>query len=279
MHLIQLSKSVLLLTSNFRKMFRLAFLVTGMFIVFFTGCKKGSISGVEVEPVPNPNANPISISDSIYFEVDGKVYTSNSAFGTSIGNSGTDMKLSNIPVEGRKSWGTLGSMYFTSSVDSIYLSYGRTFVNSSNYGDLNISFGKGFHVRDLNYIGALWYTRDIRNILDKGKQEFAIDYGSTNSINGVSFDVGRLGRTARPEYTFKDFPGAYLQDDAHFEITKKEQIDKDRYLIHASFEMNLYDVDHKKHRATKGFLRLSIYRGFAQVDLFSGESTFGRRLK
>lgn len=140
------------------------------------------------------------------------------------------MRSLDAPVAGMKSWGTIGGRNYYSSVDSIYLSYGRTFSGSGNYGNLNISFGKGFHVRDLNYIGSMWYAKDIRNMLDRGKQGFAIDYQSPNSINGVSF----------------------------------------------VFEMNLYDDNGKKHRATKGFLRLNVYRVFFQVDLFSEQSTFAR---
>lgn len=273
MHIIQFSKSVAFSKSNFRNIFRLV-LIAGVFMVCFTGCKKGGVSGVEVESLPKPK--PISLSDSIYFEVDGKVYTANNTFSVSIGNSGANMRFLDAPVAGMKSWGTIGGRNYCSSVDSIYLSYGRTFSGPDNYGNLNISFGKGFHVRDLNYIGAMWYPKDIRNMLDKGKQGFAIDYQSTNSINGVSFVVNRLGRTGRPEFSFDDSSDSSLQDDAHFEITEKEQVDKGRYRISARFEMNLYDDNSKKHRATKGFLRLNVYSGFFQVDLFSGQSTFGR---
>ncbi|SMD18527.1 hypothetical protein [Pedobacter nyackensis] len=269
MHIIQVSKSVALSKSNFRNMFRLA-LITGVFIVCFTSCKKGGISGVEVEPVPN--TKQISLSDSIYFEVDGKVYTANSVFSMGIGNSGANMRFLDAPVAGRKNWGTLGGKSYYASVDSIYLSYGKSFSGPNDYGNLHISFGKGFQVKDLNYIGAMWYAKDIRNMLDKGKQEFAIDYQSTNSIDGVSFVVDRLGRTGRPEFSFDDSSDSSLQDDAHFEITEKEQVDKDRYRISARFEMNLYDDKGKKYRATKGFLRLNVFRFFWQTDLFSGSA-------
>lgn len=250
-----------------------------LFIAILTGCKKDDTAGVEVDPISDPNAIPLSLSDSIYFEIDGKPYISNNAFSTSIANSGVHMKLSDVLMQGRKDWGMIAGKHYTSSADSIYMSYGRTFVSSGNYGNLDISFGKGFHVKDLNQIGALWYTKDVRNILEKGKQEFAIDYQSTNSIDGVFFDIAGLGRTGKPEYSFGGSSGNYQQNDAHFEITKKEQVDKNRYRIFASFEMNLYEANGKQRRATKGFLRLTVYSDFFQVDLFSGTSTFGKTPK
>lgn len=54
------------------------------------------------------------------------------------------------------------------------------------------SFGKGLHVKDMNHLGNIWYPKDIKNMLDKGTQDFATDYQSTNTIDGVSFNVYRI---------------------------------------------------------------------------------------
>ncbi|EDM38658.1 hypothetical protein PBAL39_21335 [Pedobacter sp. BAL39] len=241
-----------------------------MFLFFFTGCKKDNFKTNEPEP------NPITLADSIYFEVDGRAYKSNHSNLVGVGNKGANMKLSDIPLAGQKAWGTIGLQSYYSSVDSIYFSYQRGFDVSDDSGDITITFGKASHVRDLNAVGRVWYLKDIRDILDTGKQEFAVDYESANSINGVSFVIYKFGTTCMPEHTFDDSSDPNLQNDAHFKITKKEQIDKDRYRIYAEFEMNIYDRGRNKRRVTKGFLRLTVDRVFTYADLFRGKNIFDK---
>lgn len=260
MHICQLSPSKLFRRSNFGDLSRLAFLA-GILTIFSLGCKKGS----DIEPKPNPS--PKSVSDSISFQMDGKTHASNETNSTYIANGGANLKLLDTPVPGKKIWATIGHSSLYSSVDSVYFSYGKEFVNSTN-NMFKISFGKGFHVKNLNPSGNMWYPKDIRNILDMGKHNFATDYRNFNLIDGVSFDFYKLGTSGMPERPHTNSPDDYSQQDAKFEIFKKEQINEDTYRIEAKFEMNIYDADRKKHRVTNGFLRFTIYRDFIVNKLF-----------
>ncbi|MES2454923.1 MAG: hypothetical protein V4594_05270 [Bacteroidota bacterium] len=248
--------------SDLRNILRFT-LLTGMLASFITGCKKDSIRDIDTDP---DQITPISLSDIIYFTVNGKVYTSNTVWSAGVGNSGVNMKFLDAPVTGMKSWGTVRGKSYYSPVDSIYFHYQKTFSNGND--NYKVSFGKGFHVRDMSYAGTMFFPKDIRSMLAKGEQKFATDYQSFNAIDGFWFASDRLGSTGVPEYSFED-PATYPQADAHFEITKKEQIDQNSYRIEARFEMNLYDAEHQKNRVTNGFLRLTVYREWWGTVLFN----------
>ena len=234
-----------------------------MLTSFITGCKKDSIKDIDTG---TDQATPINLSDSIYFTVNGKVYTSNTVWSVGVGNSGVNMKFLDAPVTGMKSWGVARGKSYYSPVDSIYFNYQKSFSNAND--NYKVSFGKGFHVRDMNPAGNMFFPKDILSMLAQGEQKFATDFQNFNAIDGFWFSSDRLGSTGTPEYSFED-PAAYPQKDAHFEITKKEQVDKNSYLIEARFEMNLYDAEHKKNRVTNGFLRLTVHHEWWGMVLFN----------
>ncbi|HKG07486.1 MAG TPA: hypothetical protein VKB19_13545 [Pedobacter sp.] len=260
MNVIPLLQSSAFSKSALRNVLRLV-VFAGVVAFFFTGCKKDRIVDVETDPDPT---TPISLSDSIYFEVDGKAYSSNEISGRGMGNSGAKVRFLDAPAEGMKNWGSVQGRLYYSPVDSIYFSYEVNF--SSPDRNYTLSFGQGLHVRDMNSVGTMWYPKDIRNMLDKGERAFATDYQSFNS-DGVWFAFSYFGSTGMPEYSFED-SSDYPQNDARFEITKQEQVDENRYRIEGKFETNLYNAE-QKSRATNGFVRITVYKGWwGMVNLF-----------
>lgn len=220
----------------------------GLFTLLCTGCEKGSTIGVEVEQEPNAYK-----TDSIYLEVDGKAYSKNSVNTIFYLNSGVDMKYLTAPVKGMKNWTSDEGRGFYSPVDSIYFSFGKGFDPGCR-----VSFSKGFHAKELNHLGGdIWFPKDIRKILQKGKQEFAVDAANTNFFDGVSITLVGLGGTGMPAFNYRESPEKYNQDDATFEIIEAEQVTEDNYRIEARFEVNIYQGD-RKLRVTKGYLRLNI---------------------
>ncbi len=263
MYIIPYLQSATLSKLSILKLFRLALMAVA-FTICFTSCKKDNVPEIETEVKPDPE--PVILPDSIYFEVNGTSYTSKDVWSVGMGNSGVRLKLLDGPVENMKDWGTIDGKIYSSPVDSIYFHYKKSFGGSA--GNATLSFGKGFHVRDMVKAGSMWYPKDIRKMLDKGKQDFAVDFQNINAIDGVCFSFDPFGESGMGEFNFKDVSD-FPQDDSHFEIMKKEQVDSDRYRIEAEFELNLYDAEGKKTRLTNGFVRFSVYkRWWGMVDLF-----------
>jgi hypothetical protein len=236
-------------------------LAIGMLTILFTSCKKNEL--VEVEPEPEQKDR--YLPDSIYFEIEGKNYSSKSTYSSFVLNSGPDLKYLNAPKPGMKQWAggiEQGPGYY-SPVDSIYYGYGTAFESPIGRG-YRVAFYKGFHTRNLKNIGAMWYPQDMRKMLAKGKLGFATDAENRNSLDGVSIILSGFGTTGLPDTHLQASIEKYSQDDSYFEITKTEQVSEDLYRIEARFEVNVYQED-SKLRVTKGYLLLNIprerYRG------------------
>ncbi|MGF1925314.1 MAG: hypothetical protein ACQUHE_14145 [Bacteroidia bacterium] len=251
--------------THYQKLFKIIPII-GAIMLLFIGCKKEHV--IDIKPtISSEKPNPLSLADSIYFEVDGKAYALNNIFSSGIYNGGAGMRQLDKPVAGMRDWGFSGGKSVYAPVDSIYFSYFKAFSSSKLSQTVHVYFGKGFHTRDMNKFGTLWCPKDIRKILQKGEQEFATDYRSSNSIDGVYFAFNNFGSSGMPEFTF-DAVDKYPQGESNFEIINTEQINENYYRIQAKFKVNIYDGNRGKHSVTKGFLRLTISRDWLNARFF-----------
>jgi hypothetical protein len=211
-------------------------------------------------PVPEPiEPVPAFRSDSVYFEVGGKSY-----FGkpdlmgmNSYGNSGYRMRYLEVPKDGMKLYsGSGGDNGWYANSDSIYFFCANTYKIGGNNA-FQISFSQGFHKKDM-YSYGMYYPKDVRNMVKKGKQTFATDIESTNFTNGVALTINGFGRTGKPLYDFKDSIANFSQDDSIFEIINTEQGDEGSYFVEARFELNVYGKERAKSRVKNGYIRFTL---------------------
>lgn len=265
MSIIPLLKQIFASQTYYQKLFKII-PVIGAMVLLSTGCKKERV--VDIKPIIiAEKPNPLSLTDSIYFEVDGKTYALNNIFSIGVYNGGAGVRPLDKPVAGMRDWGFIGGKSIYAPVDSIYFSYFKAFSSSKVSQTVRVYFGRGFHTKDMNKFGALWYPKDIRKILQKGEKGFATDYQSSNTMDGVYFAFNNFGSSGMQEHSF-DSVNKYPQDDAEFEIIKTEQINENYYRIEAKFKVNIYDGDSSKYSVTKGFLRLTIGRDWINTRFF-----------
>jgi len=265
MNITYLLKQVFTSKANYQKLFKILTII-GAVVLLSTGCKKERV--IDTKPISSPEKpNPLSFADSIYFEVDGKTYALNSTFSNGVYNGGVGVRPLDKPLPGMRDWGSRGGKLIYAPVDSIYFSYFKAFSSSKVNQTVHVYFGKGFHTRDMNKFGALWYPKDIRKILQKGEQEFATDHQSNNTLDGVYLAFNHFGSSGMPEFTF-DAVDKYSQDGANFEIINTEQINENYYRIQAKFNLNVYDVNRGKYNVSKGFLRLTVSRDWHNTRFF-----------
>jgi len=228
-----------------------------MSMLLISSCKKGTPVDLSVIPAPEPKFIP----DSVYFEINGRTYSAvPDLMGmTSFSNSGYRMKYLEAPEAGMKIYHGYGTRGWYATTDSIYFSCGNRYQTVGN-GVFVVSFSQGFHKRDMNIYGSVYFPADSRNMFRKGKLSFASDYESNNFKDGVTISISGYGRTGKPEFAFEESIEDYSQDDSAFEIIKTEQVDKDTYFVEAKFALNLYDNNRTKHRVTNGYIRFRLMK-------------------
>ncbi len=231
------------------------------FLIALCSCKKQQ---KEVVPAPAASVtkNPVSYSDSISFSIGSQLYVFGSRYKAGISNRAIDVKPSPTKIPGGKLAEETGGFYWYGVPDSTLYSvfYGFPSVVSGN--ELDVSFTKRYKDGVLTRQGALLVADNHLDIIKKGKQSFAVDYDKENTMDGIVIELYKQGK-----FLTTAIPGSSIlvrsnlkndiQNNSSFEITKVEQIQDDRYVVEARFDVNLFDEDAKLYRAANGFLRFT----------------------
>lgn len=225
-------------------------------LVLFASCKKDS-------PIPDANStkNTIIYTDSVSFVVNGRKYSFEPRHMVGMGNRQFNLKPYPTPIEGRRV-ARRSEFYWYGAADSILYSAHYNFETWPELSEVNFLFTKKYRSDQLKK-DVFLVPDDNSELLKVGKQTFAVDLEQEATLDGIAIEARLSGiehslTSYIPNYYFwlpvilkKD-----IQDNSIFEITKVQKLDNDKYLVEATFELNLFDKDSKAYRLEKGFLRL-----------------------
>ena len=239
------------------------------FDYFFVGliplvisCTKEKPQTPEILEKPLVEASNPYLADSLSFKINGVSYVSKDNYGAGYGNSGVNIKLYDKEIAGRRTWGQIGNSYRYGDPDSIlYTAFKKFGVEN---GSIVITFAKKIGQNQLDANLNLSGFVDNASLYTVGNRGFATDYQVDQKLDGIVVDF--YGRNFDSELSSylpyykmikKIDLGSDIQKDAKFQIIKSEKIGKNRLLVEAKFELNLYDHNGKKYQVENGYYRFN----------------------
>lgn len=202
-----------------------------------------------------------SITDSIYFTLDNKTYSSNIMDGFGFANKQTNIKPYTNVINSREAAYITGGYWWYGEKDSLLFEQTFSF-KSPEFSNISLGVSQKYATKELLQKSNLLIPDTNDTAFKVGPQAFAIDNNLENSTYGISLTLSHLQQgksltTSIPAFSIllRSDLDKNLQDDAYFEIISIDSLQNNILQVEARFEANMYTEEGKSHRLTDGYVR------------------------